>query len=550
MENNDVKNNGKSNGNEQKRRPPSQNGGRPQGASAKNAGRAGSEQANRQGAGKSGNQGGTRQGQGGQSRSTQQGRPHNGAQRQNGQKRGANGAQISNGAKKGQGQAPGQGQGMRPEAGSRPPQKKGEQKNPSRPARVQQPANSQVKNGKKNTAPKGKQRRPGGYGRSEEPIIRRDDYGDGFYTDEVELKRRRQVKEERGARQEEELQKEPMSRRTRKMINIAVCGVIVAVVLITGVVLSLTVLFKTEKIAVEGSTHYTEQQVAQASGLALGENLFLSDKESGGKRVEQALPYVEKAEVGIKIPDTIVIKVTEAKPAYLIAQGDDFVVISTQGRVLERATKNTFDAPIIKGCEITKTKVGETAQIKDKKMLSILNAITQSLQKNKFEGIKEIDVTDAAAISLNYSNRIKIILGTPEDIDYKIRTAMAIISEKLAQTDMGVLDVSSCNSGKKASYYNADSSLYPTEPATEPATQPQTEPATQPATEPYPGEGGQDSSGDDSSSDTNYGADTDGDGIPDDFDGDGIPDYYGDGGIADNDGDGIPDDLDGDGIPG
>lgn len=117
-----------------------------------------------------------------------------------------------------------------------------------------------MKHGKKNTAPKGKQRRPGGYGRSEEPIIRRDDYGDGFYTDEVELKRRRQVKEERDARQEEELQKEPMSRRTRKMINIAVCGVIVAVVLITGVVLSLTVLFKTEKIAVEGSTHYTEQQ--------------------------------------------------------------------------------------------------------------------------------------------------------------------------------------------------------------------------------------------------------------------------------------------------
>lgn len=548
MENNDVKNNGKANGNGQKRRPPSQNGGRPQGAPTKNAGRPGTGQAARQGAGKTGNQG-ARQGQGGQSRSAQQGRPQSAAQRQNGQNRGANAGQSGRGgAKRGQGQAPVQGQGMRPETGNRPPQKKGEQKNSPRPAR-EQPANSQAQNAKKNGAPQNKRRRPGGYKRAEEPIIRRDDYGDGFYTDEVELKRRRQMKEERDARQEEELQKEPMSRRTRKMINIAVCGVIVAVVLITGVVLSLTVLFKTEKIAVEGSTHYTEQQVAQASGLILGENLFLSDKESGGKRVEQALPYVEKAEVSIKIPDTIVIKVTEAKPAYLIAQGDDFVVISTQGRVLEHATKNTFDAPIIKGCEITKTKVGETAQIKDKKMLSILNAITQALQKNKFEGIKEIDVTDAAAISLNYSNRIKIILGTPEDIDYKIRTAMAIISEKLAQTDMGVLDVSSCSSGKKASYYNADSSLYPTEPATEPATQPQTEPETQPVTEPYSGDGGQNSGGD-YGSDTNSGDDTDGDGIPDDFDGDGIPDYYGDGGIIDNDGDGIPDDLDGDGIPG
>ena len=327
-----------------------------------------------------------------------------------------------------------------------------------------------------------------------------------------------------------------MSRRTRKMINIAICGAIVAVVLITGVVLSLTVLFKTEKITVEGSTHYTEQQIAQASGLTLGENLFLSDKQAGGERVEQKFPYVEKAEVSIKIPDTIVITITEAKPAYLLAQGDDFVVISTQGRVLEHASKNTFDAPIIKGCEITKTKVGETAQIKDKKMLSILNTITKSLQKNKFEGIEEIDVTDVAEISFNYSNRIKIILGTPDDVDYKIRTAMTIISQKLAQTDMGVLDVSSCNSGKKASYYNADSSLYPTEPVTEPATQPQTEPVTEP-TEPYYGgddvsagdygDAGQDSLADSSSDDTNNGVDTDGDGVPDDFDGDGIPDYLG-----------------------
>lgn len=522
MENNDVKNNGKPNGSGQKRRPPSQNGGRPKSASSKSAGRTGSGQANRQGSGKAGNQGG-------QNRGAQTGRAkQNGSQRQGGQGRGANTAKSPRGR---QGQAPRQNQGSRPDTGARPPQKKEGQV--SGFERERQPVKSQAQNTKKNSAPQNKRKRPGGYKRAQEPIIRRDDYGDGFYTDEVELKRRRQMKEERGERYEEELQKEPMSRRTRKMINIAICGAIVAVVLITGVVLSLTVLFKTEKIAVEGSAHYTEQQVAEASGLVLGENLFLSDKQSGGQRVEQTLPYVEKAEVSIKIPDTIVITITEAKPAYLIAQGDNFVVISTQGRVLEHASKNTFDAPIIKGCEITKTKVGQTAQIKDKKILSILNTISQSLQKNKFEGIKEIDVTDAAEISLNYSNRIKIILGTPDDVDYKIRTAMTIIAQKLAQTDMGVLDVSSCNSGKKASYYNADGSLYPTEPVTEPATQPATEPATEPASDSGDtsggdyGGGGQDSSWDDPGPDDTYGADTDGDGIADDFDGDGIPDYLG-----------------------
>lgn len=534
MENNDVKNNGKINGNGQKRRPPSQNGGGPQGASSRNIGRGGSGQANSQGTGKPGNQGSRKSGghhsqggKGGQSRGTQPKRQQNGVQRHSGQKRGGNAAKNSrDGVQNRQGQAPRQNQNRQPNTQSRAPQKKEERKGASQTPHEQQPVKNQAQNTKNGSAQQKKRRRPVEYKRDGEPIIRRNDYGDGFYTDEVELKRRRQTIQERDDRQEEELQKEPMSRRTRKMINIAICGVIVAVVLITGVVLSLTVLFKTEKITVEGSTHYTEQQIAQASGLTLGENLFLSNKQAGGERVEQKFPYVEKAEVSIKIPDTIVIRITEAKPAYLLAQGDDFVVISTQGRVLEHASKNTFGAPIIKGCEITKAKVGETARIKDKKMLSILNTITKSLQKNKFEGIEEIDVTDAADISLNYANRIKIILGTPDDVDYKIRTAMTIISQKLAQTDMGVLDVSSCNSGKKASYYNPDSSLYPTEPVTEPATQPQTEPVTEP-TEPDYGDAGQNSLADSSSDDTNYGADTDGDGTPDDFDGDGIPDYLG-----------------------
>lgn len=541
MENNDVKNNGKINGNGQKRRPPSQNGGGPQGVSSRNISRGGSGQASRQGAEKPGNQGsrgsGGRQVQGGQSRSTQPKRQQNGAQRRSGQNRGGgNTAKNSRDSMQDrQGQAPRQNQSRRPNTQGRVPQKKEERKGASQTAREQQPVKNQAQNTKNSSAQQKKRRRPDEYKRDGEPIIRRNDYGDGFYTDEVELKRRRQTIQERDDRQEE-LQKEPMSRRTRKMINIAICGVIVAVVLITGVVLSLTVLFKTEKITVEGSTHYTEQQIAQASGLTLGENLFLSDKQAGGERVEQKFPYVEKAEVSIKIPDTIVIRITEARPAYLLAQGNDFVVISTQGRVLEHASKNTFGAPIIKGCEITKAKVGETARIKDKKMLSILNTITKSLQKNKFEGIEEIDVTDAADISLNYANRIKIILGTPDDVDYKIRTAMTIISQKLAQTDMGVLDVSSCNSGKKASYYNPDSSLYPTEPVTEPATQPQTEPVTEPTEPDYGGgvvSGGdygdpvQDSWTDSSSDGTNYGVDTDGDGVPDDFDGDGIPDYLG-----------------------
>lgn len=439
MENKDVKNNGRNENNGQRRRPPSQNGGRPQSVSSR-----------------SGSRPGQSKGQGKTPVGKDKGRPQ-----------GQTGRPAQTGTRPaGKNQNRPQGQQSR--------QRGNTQQEPSRSQPQKRPVNRSNAPAKRKPPQQSKKR--------EEPIIRGDEYGDGFYTDEVELKRRRKRKEDQllKAQQEIELKKEPMSRRTRKAINVAICAAIIAVVLITGVVLSLTVLFKSEKIEVEGATRYTQQQVVDASGLTLGENLFLSDKKTGGERIEEKLPYVEKAEVSIKIPDTIVVTITEAKPAYLIAQGKEFVVISTQGRVLERVSKNTYDAPVIKGCEITETKVGKTAQIKNKQVLSILNTITKALQKNKFGGVKEIDVTDTANITLNYSDRIKIILGTPDDVDYKIRTAQTIIAEKLAKTDMGVLDVSNCNSGKKASYYNPDSSLYPTEAPTQAPTEPQTEPGTEP----------------------------------------------------------------------
>lgn len=312
---------------------------------------------------------------------------------------------------------------------------------------------------------------------TEEPIIRRDDYGDGFYTDEVAMKRNAAMQAEEEARIQEELSREPFSRKTRKAINIAVCGAILLVILITGIVLSLTVFFKSEQIEVEGSAHYSNQEIIDASGLTLGENLFLSDKKTGEEKIKQALPYVEEAKIDIRIPDTMVIHITEAQPAYVIAQGKEFVVISSEGRVLERISKNTYDAPVIKGCTLEKAEVGNAAQVKNKNIMPILNEVTEVLQKNEFNGIREIDVSSTANITLNYADRIQIVLGMPEDIDYKIRTAQTIINQKLAQTDMGVLDVSACNGSKKASYYNPDNTLYATKPATEPATA-ATEPVT------------------------------------------------------------------------
>ena len=89
-------------------------------------------------------------------------------------------------------------------------------------------------------------------------------------------------------------------------------------------------------------------------------------------------------------------------------------------------------------------------------MPDILQAVSESLIENEVKDITGFDVTDTANITLNYDNRIIVNIGLPEDVDYKIKTAMAIINEKLdpngSKTITGTLDVSTANTNKVSRY--------------------------------------------------------------------------------------------------
>lgn len=286
-------------------------------------------------------------------------------------------------------------------------------------------------------------------------------FNDDFFVDEVALRKKQKklMRIKEGEQKKAPKIKEPISRKKRKARNIIVSAAILAVVVIVGVVLSLTVLFQCETINVEGVTKYSAEQLVAASGISTGENLFLSDRKTAKNNILASFPYVSEVNVSIQIPNTMQITVTEAVPSYLIKSGKKYVIVSESGRILDHTNQNVLGVPIIMGCKLTSDEIGDYIDIKDQKVIPVINEISVALHNNGVSGIKEIDISDIANIKLNYEDRISIILGMPEDLDYKIRTAMTIIKDELAVTDKGDLDVSNCNSGRKASYFNPDYSI-------------------------------------------------------------------------------------------
>lgn len=299
------------------------------------------------------------------------------------------------------------------------------------------------------------------------------DFDDGYYIDEYGARQKQERRAKEIHQQENEVihrRKKPITQKQLKIRRILIYSSIFAAVLVIGVVLSLTVLFKTEKIEVEGDKYYYEDQIIAFSGVELQQNIIVGAFSSTPENISANLPYVEKAEISFSIPDTITIKITDAVPSYVIKNGDKYLLISSKGRILDSIDSNEDKLPELKCDKLKSTKAGDYVSFNDENVPDILEDVSESLNANDVKNITAFDVTDTANITLEYDKRITINIGLPEDIDYKIRTAMMIINEKLDPNNTGTiagkLDVSSCNTTKVSRYKPAETAPPTTVPAT------------------------------------------------------------------------------------
>lgn len=343
---------------------------------------------------------------------------------------------------------------------------------------------------------------------------RKNNYGDGFYIDETKGRKEAFEKKKKAKKQ-----KPPLTPKQRRRRHILTYSLIFTVVLIIGIILSLTILFKTEKINVEGNTLYEEDKIVLLSGVKMEQNIFIAKFGSTPEKISDSLPYIEEAWVDFKIPDTITIKVKNATPSYAVVSQNKFYIVSDKGKILSSTQQMPEDLPLIVGVELTDDQIGKHIKFKDEKIGATLTEIRQCCVDNGYKNITYVNVSDPSKISIVYDGRIEIIIGLPDDVSYKLKTAMTIITQKLdiegTAGAMGTLDVSECNTTKKSYFKDGaiTTDVYLPTTATQPTTQP-TEPTTVPeeeateATEEYTwtssddgGYDGSDYSSDDSSYD-------------------------------------------------
>lgn len=244
------------------------------------------------------------------------------------------------------------------------------------------------------------------------------------------------------------------------------CALAVLVALTMGA----TVFFQVESVEVTGNSRYTRDEVVQATGIQVGDNLFHMNKYQIADRVLEELPYSKELSIRRRLPSTIVITMSEwegvavvqapasgtvveeedagGQTAPLEVAGEDWI-ISVNGKLLEPAGEDVRGI-LITGITPIMPRAGTKLalpQVEQPKLEGLL-ALMAELEKLEMMGQVSSIRLDSTQVVMRYMDRFNVEMPLNSDFNYKLRTLEAAVAEmekKLGGETTGTFDLTQEN---------------------------------------------------------------------------------------------------------
>ncbi len=219
----------------------------------------------------------------------------------------------------------------------------------------------------------------------------------------------------------------------------------VSLALVTAaVVMALILFFRIGTIRVEGVEHYSEQEILQASGLELGDNLYLMNKDRVSERVYSTLPYIRKVRIYRELPSTLVIEVQESPVAGILITPEGDWVLNAEGKIMESRDGSTeYDNAVIDGVELLEPAVGKKAKTDEESSYrfdELLRLLQELEKKALLDQVQAIHLGESDMLTMEYAGRFTVCLPWGADYEYKLRSLESVIS-KLEVNETGTIDM-------------------------------------------------------------------------------------------------------------
>ena len=217
-------------------------------------------------------------------------------------------------------------------------------------------------------------------------------------------------------------------------------------VICVAIIAALTLFFRVDAIQVSGQQRYTDGQVQEASGIQIGDNLFLMNKYDAAGRIVEELPYIEDTRINRKLPSTLIIEVTECGIPVAVVQDGYTWLISSRGKIVDQLDVSAAaEYAGVSGCQLLAPSIGTKVALAtdfSTQQSSLLSLLAVLEEKDMMERVDGIRMDDLSAIYMDYDGRFTVKMPYGADYAQKMQILqMALESEYVQDNMTGTFDM-------------------------------------------------------------------------------------------------------------
>lgn len=231
--------------------------------------------------------------------------------------------------------------------------------------------------------------------------------------------------------------------RRRRRVAAVTAGVVVAA---AGLIFLFFTVFKVSEITFEGETPYTQEELLLAFGCGVGDNIFSFTTEQATSRMQAALPYLEGIDIERQLPGKITVHVTPAQETYYINSPTGWAILSSTLRVLRISPEMPGELAQITGLDAATAEPGQMFTAEDANAVETLQRLLAEAATQGLMPVTQVDVADTLNISFVYAGRVRIVIGTTNELADKLNWAKYLLTpeneQSIGEAERGRLDVS------------------------------------------------------------------------------------------------------------
>lgn len=213
-----------------------------------------------------------------------------------------------------------------------------------------------------------------------------------------------------------------MSFRNKAKSALAVfVAIFVILVMLAVIVLAMC---RVSEIDVVGASFYSADEIIGVSEIKDGDHIFTINKNKAVDSILHSCSVIKNVEISVKLPNKVIINVTEEKPRFYTLIGTTAVMFTQDMRVSEvKSSDQLYGGIKVMLPEVSSAVAGEKIVLKDSDADYIIKLLEAVMQTTYFDRVTEIGAETMRNSFVIVDNKYTLFTDGVTDIDNKLFVA-------------------------------------------------------------------------------------------------------------------------------